>query len=69
MCLLVKRGGLLADSLLEILQKNGLPHTGKKEELIDRLVKNDERKALELKELDDDLGNLDDFDESKINLE
>lgn len=54
---------------LELLQKNGLPHSGKKEELIDRLVKHDERKALEINSLEEEFGNLEDFDESKLDLE
>ncbi|KAG0166496.1 hypothetical protein DFQ28_007529 [Apophysomyces sp. BC1034] len=56
--------------LQELLQKNGIPHTGKKEDLIDRLVKHDERKAFELEALEEEFGgSLDDFDESKLNLE
>lgn len=50
----------------EILQKNGLPVSGKKEELIDRLVKHDESKALESL---DDLAGLEEFEESKLDLE
>jgi SAP domain-containing ribonucleoprotein len=55
--------------LIELLQKAGLPHSGKKEELIDRLVKHDETKALELESLEAEFGNLEDFDETKLNLE
>ena len=51
---------------IEILQKNGLPVSGKKEELIDRLVKHDESKALESL---DDLAGLEEFEESKLDLE
>jgi SAP domain-containing ribonucleoprotein len=49
-----------------LLQKNGLPYSGKKEDLVDRLVKNDERKALESLEKEFELD--DDLDDSKINL-
>lgn len=49
-----------------MLQKNGLPYSGKKEDLVDRLVKNDERKALESLEKEFELD--DDLDDSKINL-
>ena len=56
---------ILFFGFLEILQKNGLPHTGKKEDLIDRLVKNDEKKALELTSFDD-LAGLEEFEESKL---
>ncbi|KAF7722396.1 hypothetical protein EC973_003172 [Apophysomyces ossiformis] len=56
--------------LQELLQKNGIPHTGKKEDLIERLVKHDERKAFELEALEEEFGgSLDDFDESKLNLD
>ncbi|ORZ06847.1 hypothetical protein BCR42DRAFT_360730 [Absidia repens] len=55
--------------LQELLQKTGLPHTGKKEELIERLLKHDETKALELESLEAEFGNLDDFDEAKLNLD
>jgi SAP domain-containing ribonucleoprotein len=51
------------------LTKNGLPHTGKKEELIERLVKHDEKQDKELASLDDEFGDLEEFDESKVNLE
>ncbi|CAO3590363.1 unnamed protein product [Absidia cylindrospora] len=54
---------------IELLQKTGLPHTGKKEELIGQLVKHDETKALELESLEAEFGNLDDFDEAKLNLD
>ncbi|KAI9484661.1 hypothetical protein BDB00DRAFT_878562 [Zychaea mexicana] len=58
-----KYKSLKVKELQEILQKNGLPHTGKKEDLIDRLVKHDEKKALELTSLDD-LAGLEEFEES-----
>lgn len=54
---------------IELLTKNGLPHTGKKEELIERLVKHDEKQDKELASLDDEFGDLEEFDESKVNLE
>ncbi|KAI7850691.1 hypothetical protein BDC45DRAFT_608591 [Circinella umbellata] len=60
-----KYKSLKVKELQEILQKNGLPHTGKKEDLIDRLVKNDEKKALELSSFDD-LAGLEEFEESKL---
>ncbi|KAI9253365.1 hypothetical protein BDA99DRAFT_519596 [Phascolomyces articulosus] len=60
-----KYKSLKVKELQEILQKNGLPHTGKKEDLIDRLVKHDEKKTLELSSLDD-LAGLDEFEESKL---
>lgn len=47
---------------LELLQKSGIPHSGKKEDLIERLVRNDERKALENLEKEFEL----EFDESKL---
>jgi SAP domain-containing ribonucleoprotein len=52
--------------IVELLQKNNLPYSGKKEDLIDRLVKNDEREALENLEKEFELD--DDLDDSKINL-
>ncbi|KAI8378068.1 uncharacterized protein BYT42DRAFT_516497 [Radiomyces spectabilis] len=55
--------------LQELLQNNGIPHTGKKEELIERLVKHDQRKAFELESLEEEFGNLEDFDPSKLNLD
>jgi SAP domain-containing ribonucleoprotein len=45
------------------LQKHGLPHSGKKDELIDRLVKHDEKKMDDLA-LEEELGNLEEFDEA-----
>ncbi|CAO3614908.1 unnamed protein product [Cunninghamella echinulata] len=61
---------LKVKELQEILQKNGLPHTGKKEELIEQLVKHDEeKKALEIDSLEAEFGNLEEFDETKLNLE
>lgn len=53
-------------SSVELLQKNGIPHSGKKEDLIERLVRNDERKALEKLEKEFELD--DDFDDSKLSL-
>ncbi|KAI8076915.1 uncharacterized protein BX664DRAFT_362832 [Halteromyces radiatus] len=64
-----KYKNLKVKELQEILQKNGLPHTGKKEELIERLVKHDEHKALELESLEAEFGNLEEYDDSKINLD
>lgn len=52
--------------ITELLQKNELSTAGKKEDLIARLVKDDERKALESLEKEFELDG--DFDESKINL-
>ncbi|KAK4513935.1 Insulin-like growth factor 2 mRNA-binding protein 1 [Mucor velutinosus] len=57
---------LKVKELQELLQKNDLSTTGKKEDLIARLVKDDERKALENLEKEFELDG--DFDESKINL-
>lgn len=54
---------------LELLQKNGLPHAGKKEELIERLIKHDEETAREFANLEEEFGDLEEFDESKVNLE
>ncbi|CEJ03341.1 hypothetical protein RMCBS344292_17327 [Rhizopus microsporus] len=45
----------------ELLQKNGLPHTGKKEELIERLVQHDETIEKELGSLEEEFGNLEDY--------
>jgi SAP domain-containing ribonucleoprotein len=54
---------------VDLLQKIGEPHTGKKEDLIERLVKHDETKARELESLEAEFGNLDEFDDhSKLNL-
>ncbi|ORZ06928.1 hypothetical protein BCR42DRAFT_426730 [Absidia repens] len=64
-----KYKNLKVKELQELLQKTGLPHTGKKEELIERLVKHDETKALELESLEAEFGNLEDFDEAKLNLD
>jgi hypothetical protein len=50
---------------LELLQKHGLPHSGKKDELIDRLVKHDDKKMDDLA-LEEELGNLEEFDEAKL---
>lgn len=54
---------------LELLQKNGIPHTGKKEELIDRLVKHDEQAAQELANLEEEFGDLSEFDDTKLALD
>ncbi|KAK4514276.1 uncharacterized protein ATC70_001867 [Mucor velutinosus] len=64
-----KYKSLKVKELQELLTKSGLPHTGKKEELIERLVKHDEKQDKELASLDDEFGDLDDFDESKVNLD
>jgi SAP domain-containing ribonucleoprotein len=47
------------------LQKHSLPHSGKKDELIDRLVKHDEKKMDDLA-LEEEFGNLEEFDEAKL---
>lgn len=47
------------------MQKHGLPHSGKKDELIDRLVKHDDKKMDDLA-LEEELGNLEEFDEAKL---
>jgi SAP domain-containing ribonucleoprotein len=52
-------------SRAELLQKHGLPHSGKKDELIERLVKHDEKKMDDLA-LEEELGNLEEFDEAKL---
>jgi SAP domain-containing ribonucleoprotein len=52
--------------MIELLQKLGIPHSGKKEELIERLVKHDE--AQELATLEEEFGDLEEFDESKLDL-
>lgn len=49
----------------ELLQKHGLPHSGKKDELIERLVKHDEKKMDDFA-LEEELGNLEEFDEAKL---
>lgn len=55
---------------VDLLQKIGEPHSGKKEELIERLVKHDETKARELESLEAEFGSLEEFeDSSKLNLE
>ncbi|GAN08560.1 conserved hypothetical protein [Mucor ambiguus] len=64
-----KYKSLKVKELQELLTKSGLPHTGKKEELIERLVKHDEKQDKELASLDDEFGDLDEFDESKVNLD
>ncbi|KAI9318148.1 hypothetical protein BX666DRAFT_1877209 [Dichotomocladium elegans] len=61
-----KYKSLKVKELQELLQKHGLPHSGKKEELIDRLVKFDERNAFESL---DDLAGLEEFEESKLDLD
>ncbi|KAI8645003.1 hypothetical protein BD408DRAFT_412482 [Parasitella parasitica] len=58
-----KYKALKVKELQELLQKNGLSTSGKKEELVARLVKDDERKALESLEKEFELDG--DFDESK----
>ncbi|KAI7897537.1 uncharacterized protein BX663DRAFT_528023 [Cokeromyces recurvatus] len=62
-----KYKNLKVKELQELLQKYNLPHTGKKEELIERLVKYNEKQ--ELASLEDEFGDLDEFDESKVNLD
>ncbi|KAL9547113.1 hypothetical protein MBANPS3_006328 [Mucor bainieri] len=64
-----KYKSLKVKELQELLTKSGLPHTGKKEELIERLVKHDEKQDKELASLDDEFGDLDEFDESKVDLD
>ncbi|KAI8059161.1 hypothetical protein BC940DRAFT_338413 [Gongronella butleri] len=64
-----KYKSLKVKDLQDLLQKNGLPHTGKKDELIERLVKHDEQKDQELANLEAELGNLEDYDSSKLNLD
>jgi hypothetical protein len=49
----------------ELLQKHGLPHSGKKDELLERLVKHDEKKLDDFA-LEEELGNLEEFDEAKL---
>ncbi|KAI8380809.1 hypothetical protein BD560DRAFT_487438 [Blakeslea trispora] len=61
-----KYKNLKVKELQELLQKNSLPVSGKKEDLIARLVKNDERIALESLEKEFELDG--DFDETKLNL-
>ncbi|KAI8638214.1 hypothetical protein BD408DRAFT_477792 [Parasitella parasitica] len=60
-----KYKSLKVKELQELLTKHGLSHTGKKEELIERLVKHDN----ELASLDDEFADLDEFDESRVNLD
>ncbi|KAI7895906.1 uncharacterized protein EV154DRAFT_598859 [Mucor mucedo] len=61
-----KYKNLKVKELQELLQKNDMPYTGKKEDLVERLVKLDERKAMENLEKEFELE--DDFDESKLIL-
>ncbi|OBZ81769.1 hypothetical protein A0J61_10183, partial [Choanephora cucurbitarum] len=61
-----KYKNLKVKELQELLQKSSLPVSGKKEDLIARLVKNDERIALESLEKEFELDG--DFDDTKINL-
>ncbi|OBZ85878.1 Uncharacterized protein C31H12.03c [Choanephora cucurbitarum] len=63
-----KYKNLKVKDLQDLLQKNGLPHSGKKEELIERLVKHDEQNQ-EFASLEEEFGDLDEFDESKVNLD
>ncbi|EIE77894.1 hypothetical protein G6F46_002751 [Rhizopus delemar] len=56
-----KYKNLKVKDLQELLQKNGLPHTGKKEELIERLVQHDEKVEKELISLEEEFGNLEDY--------
>ncbi|KAI9363692.1 hypothetical protein BD770DRAFT_380167 [Pilaira anomala] len=57
-----KYKNLKVKELQELLQASGIPHSGKKEDLIERLVRNDERKALENLEKEFEL----EFDASKL---
>ncbi|KAI7899676.1 uncharacterized protein BX663DRAFT_554632 [Cokeromyces recurvatus] len=61
-----KYKNLKVKELQELLQKYNLPHSGKKEELIERLVRHDEKVELERIEKEFELDA--DFDDSKINL-
>lgn len=61
-----KYKNLKVKELQELLQKHGIPHSGKKEDLIERLVKHDE--AQELASLEQEFGGLEEFDESKLDL-
>ncbi|KAI9467969.1 MAG: hypothetical protein EXX96DRAFT_585551 [Benjaminiella poitrasii] len=61
-----KYKNLKVKELQELLQKNNLSHSGKKEELIERLVRHDEKTELENLEKEFELDS--DFDDSKINL-
>ncbi|KAI9266129.1 hypothetical protein EDC94DRAFT_634001 [Helicostylum pulchrum] len=63
-----KYKNLKVKELQELLQKNGLSHTGKKEELIDRLVKHDQQTA-ELASLEEEFGDLEEFDDAKLALD
>lgn len=54
---------------LELLQKNGLSQSGKKEELIERLVKHDQQTVDEFASLDEEFGDLGEYDDSKLGLE
>ncbi|KAL0082586.1 hypothetical protein J3Q64DRAFT_1164332 [Phycomyces blakesleeanus] len=64
-----KYKNLKVKELQELLQKQGIPHTGKKEELIERLMKHDERKTYEIESLEAEFGSIEDFDESKLNFD
>ncbi|KAI8989591.1 hypothetical protein BDB01DRAFT_842224 [Pilobolus umbonatus] len=61
--------GFKVKELQDLLQSYGIPHNGKKEELIERLVKHDERTAHELALLTDEFSDLEEFDEQKIMLD
>lgn len=67
------RDTLITHSLLtfslELLQKNGLSQSGKKEELIERLVKHDQQTVDEFASLDEEFGDLGEYDDSKLGLE
>ncbi|KAI7897415.1 uncharacterized protein EV154DRAFT_489913 [Mucor mucedo] len=63
-----KYKNLKVKELQELLQKSGLPHSGKKEELIERLVKH-EQTVDEFASLDDEFGDLGEFDDSKLALD
>ncbi|KAI8984683.1 hypothetical protein BDF20DRAFT_861205 [Mycotypha africana] len=64
-----KYKNLKVKELQELLTKRDLPVTGKKEDLIERLVKHDEKEEKELKSLEEEFGDLEDFDESKVPLD
>lgn len=60
---------ILITLFVELLQKSGLPHSGKKEELIERLVKHEQQTVDEFASLDEEFGDLEEFDDSKLGLE
>ncbi|CAO3671561.1 unnamed protein product [Rhizopus stolonifer] len=56
-----KYKNLKVKDLQELLQKSELPHTGKKEELIERLVKHNEQVERELDSLEEEFGDLEEY--------